>query len=104
MPPVKDNDHAIVFVNVVPSTVTGTVKVPLLVVRDVVDVNVMTGAVVPLESIEVVRPVTCPVMVPTVAFCCVEPLYAMTVEVVVEARAAVVPPANTCASFDSRTV
>ena len=39
---------------VVPSTVTGTVKVPFLVVRDVVAVNVMTGAVVPLEALVVV--------------------------------------------------
>jgi hypothetical protein len=62
------------FVNDFPSTVSGTVKVPLCAVKDVVTVMVITGAVVPLLDIDVVSPVTCPVMVPTVAAIWVPPL------------------------------
>ena len=58
MAPVYATDHAIVLVNVLPSTVTGTVRVPFLVVSAVVTVMVITGAVVLLEAMEVVSPVT----------------------------------------------
>ena len=59
--------------NDLPLTVIGTVKTPLWVTSDVVTVTVMTGAVVPLDAMPVVNPVTCPVIVPTVALCAVVP-------------------------------
>ena len=72
--PVRASAHVNCFEKDLPSTVTGTTSAPLFVVSVVAALTVKYADVVPFDEIDVVSPVTCPVMVPIVAATCVPPL------------------------------
>lgn len=74
--PVNESAHVNFLVKLLPSTTIGIVNSPPLVVNVVAAVTIKLAAVVPLEEegTLVVKPVTCPVIVPIVAAICVVPL------------------------------